>query len=176
MKKLRLNLKSKTALITIVAVTSGLVVGGLGVSKSEAALDWLGLEQKLANHDEQLENQNDRINNTEKDVSDLQTNTNTAPSTTKTVVKEVVTQNPTLTQQPTPSTPPTAPTPITVTNYEVIPNGDEFNCKYTYSDGTTYTFRWKWSSTISSSQGPVQTINTSGDFCDNRAIGQNKTS
>lgn len=146
----KINLK-QTAIITV-AVTSGLIVGGLGITKSEAALDWLGLEQKLTNHDEQLTAHDGRITNTEKDVEKLQQDTNTQPSTEKVVIKEVVTENPTLEQTP-------EPTPVTAVAFEKTPIEGTRNmiCKVTYSDGTTR----------------EKTV-PSNDICDERATGSLK--
>lgn len=179
MKRLKkINFKSKNAAIATVLVTTGLVVGGLGVSQSEAALDWLGLEQKLENHDQQLENHDDRIGNAEKDIEGLQENTNTAPSTDKVIVREVTTQNPTIEQQPESqqSQPAPTPTPVTVVSFEVIPTAipGEYDCKHTYSDGTTKTFRWKWFSVETNSKGQQVKYGRSSGYCDAVAIGQLK--
>lgn len=175
MKKLNIIPKTRKAGVITLAVVSGLVVGGLGVTRSEAAMDWLGLEQKLTNHDEQLANHDDRIANVEKDVDKVQENTQTAPSTEKVIVREVQTPNPTVTNAPEPADAPAPtltpkPQPVKVTAFQVIPSGQEFNCKYTYSDGTSRTFRWKWYSTAQTSDGPVQAVNQNG-YCDSQAIG-----
>lgn len=147
MKKVNILRKSKQTGIITLAVVSGLVVGGLGITRSEAAMDWLGLEQKLENHDQQLDNHDDRITNVEKGVETVQEKTETTPAPERVVVREVVTQNPTVTNTPEP-TPAPEPKPVTVTSFEVMPNGDELNCKYTYSDKTSKVFRWRWSSGV----------------------------
>lgn len=157
---------SKPAIIGI-AVTAGLIVGSVGVSQSDAALDWLGIQQQIQHQEETLDNHEDRITNTEKDVKEVQENTGTQPSTEKVVVREVVTQAPVPTPEP--------PKPVTVVAFEVIPVADYFNCKHTYSDGTDKVFKWKWFGTTTTEQGQVfKTTSTSG-YCDEKAIGLEKT-
>lgn len=113
----------------------------------------------------ELDNHEARITNTEKDVQDLQANTNTPSSPEHVDVPEVVT--------PAATEPPAAPTPepITVVSYEQIPieNSEDIDCKYTYSDGTTKQWHWK---VVTYNQGSKNT-KVSG-FCDNRAIGRDK--
>lgn len=150
------KLTTKTALITL-GVVVGLSVGGFGISQSEAAMDWLGLEQKLANHDETLDNHEDRLDNTEADVSDLQANTNTAPSQDKVIVREVVTPN---------TTPAPEDTRVKVVSWGMIQHSSSTSCTYNYSDGTSTYFVWR-------------TANQDGTFtyngtCDESVIGKIK--
>lgn len=156
-----MRLPSKAILITIGVVT-GLAVGGFGVTQSEAAMDWLGLEQKLTNHDETLDNHEDRLDNTEADVADLQTNTNTPPSADRVIVREVVTPNTTVTNPP-----PQEPVPVVVVSaYEkVVVDEHNTDCRLIYSDGTAHAFRWK------SVNGNNFTI---AGRCDDKVLGQPK--
>ena len=168
-------MKKSVKMLSIgLAVTAGLVVGGVTVSRSEAALDWLGIEQKLQRHDEQIDNHENRISNTESDVKAVQEATNTAPSTERVIVREVTTSQPasssdSTTSEPQPTSTP-APEPVTVVAYEEVPMGDEVHCKYTYSDGTTYTFRWKWYGTTREGRPVTYTHNA----CDQSIVGQQK--
>lgn len=174
MKKFNIIPKTRKAGIITLAVASGLVVGGMGVTRSEAAMDWLGLEQKLTNHDEQLANHDDRIANVEKDVEKVQEETNVAPATEKVIVREVQTSNPTVTNTlepaPAPAPKPSAPELALITAFQVVEIDEtRKDCKYTYSDGTSKTFKWRWSRTV---DGVTQT-RTSG-YCDSTVVGQPK--
>ena len=169
MKLSKLIPQTKKAGMVTIAVVAGLVVGGLGVTQSEAAMDWLGLEQKLENHDQQLDNHDDRITNVEKDVETVQENTATPPATERVVVREVVTQNPAVANTPEPEAPKPAPAKVTAITKVVI-DENRTDCKYIYSDGTTEVVKWKWS--FINSHGLQQT-NTEG-FCDSSVIGQEK--
>lgn len=130
------HLKMSKPLLVTAAVAGGVLVGGFTVSQSEAALDWLGFEQKLQQHEEQLDNHEARITNTEEDVTDLQENTNTAPSENRVSV-------PTVTTTPTEPAPEQAPAPqVTVSGVSQQPtnqNGKTM-CSWTYSDGTASNF------------------------------------
>lgn len=144
-KKALLIPKTKKAGIITIAVVVGLVVGGAGVTRSEAAMDWLGLEQKLEHIDERNDNQDDRIANTEKDVEKLQDETNTEPATERVVVREVVTENTTVqnTPEPEPVSKP-KPVPIIVTKVEQLDvGGGNVDCKITFSDGTSKIRQYK---------------------------------
>lgn len=164
----KLHFNPSKALIVTVAVSTGLVIGGLTVSRSEAALDWLGFEQKLQQHDEQLDNHEARIDNTEADVEVVQQATNTPAAQNRQNVPQVTTPNPAPAPSPTPQ--PTPP-PVTVNAYEaIVVDENNTDCKWTYTDGTTNTFRWKSYST--NSQG--QKVGTINNYCDGRAIGQIK--
>lgn len=172
MKVSKLVPTTKKAGIITIAVVSGLVVGGLGVTRSEAAMDWLGLEQKLTNHDEQLNNHDDRITNVENDVEKVQEETQTAPSSEKVVVREVVTENPTVQNEPeAESDPAPAPKPVVVTAFEQVPvDANRTDCKYTFSDGTTKTTVWKVTSV--NAQGH-QNSSYKG-YCESLVIGWDK--
>lgn len=165
MKKANILRKSKQTGIITLAVVSGLVVGGLGITRSEAAMDWLGLEQKLENHDQQLDNHDDRITNVEKDVETVQEKTETPPAPERVVVREVVTQNPTATNTPEP-TPAPEPKPAKVVQAEkIVVDENRTDCKYTYSDGATKQFAWETKYT--DTNGNLRT--TTNGYCDSRA-------
>ena len=127
---------NKVTLVSVATLT-GLVVGGVTISKGEAAMDWLGLEQKIQQQDEQLGNHEARITNTEEDVSKLQENTNTPPSDNKVPV-------PVVSPAPTESAPAPEQTqaPITVTSVSQLPANAEGKtmCVWTFSDRTTSNF------------------------------------
>lgn len=123
--------------------------------------------QEVRHQGEVLDNHEDRITNNEADIADLQSNTNTAPSPTRVIVREVTTPEPT---EPLSTPVEPEPEPIVVTAYEQIPmntgyNNEDMDCKYTYSDGTTYQWHWK---TVEFNQ--VKITHTNG-YCDNRVIG-----
>lgn len=114
--------------------------------------------QQVEKHEAELDNHEARITNVESDVSDLQTNTNTAPSVQRVEVPVVVTPQP-------------EPVAVTVVSYRQIPveGTEDTDCEYTYSDGTTY--RWRWE-TVEWNQGSKQS-HRSG-YCNDNAIGMTK--
>lgn len=155
------------------ATVSGLVVGGMFMKKGSAAFDWLGLNQKIQQHDEQLANHEARITNTESDVADVQTNTSTPPSNNRQSVPSVTTPEPQAADSPAPATQPApAPTPVTVKSYDQVGVEDTENmdCKLTYSDDTTYIFRWK---TVTYNQSTK--ITSMNGKCDTSVVGKEKT-
>lgn len=141
---------------------------GLSTATSFALTSPMNLEAesdlpvKVQKHQEQLDNHEARITNVEADVADLQTNTNTAPSVQRVEVPVPVAPVPT--PEPTPE-----PVPVTVVSYRQIPDGENTDCEYAYSDGTTYTWDWK---TVEWNQGSK--ITRSSGYCDDRAIGKAK--
>lgn len=116
-----------------------------------------------------LENHEARISNTEKDVTDLQANTNTPPSSDRVEVPPppavVVQQTEQATQIPEPE-------PVVVTAYEVIniEGSEDQDCKLTYSDGTTHQWHWK---TVEYNQS-TKTTNAIGK-CDGSIVGKEKS-
>src|SRR5690606_16567485 len=121
-----------------------------------------------------LDNHEDRITNAEGDITSLQDQTGSTPSTERVVVREVA---------PKPITVSDEPEPIVVVSYKQIPlDGGNVDCEYTYSDGTKYRWNWKkvnpqgaWVTDGSGNNGHwVASTNTKG-VCDNSAIGKIKT-
>lgn len=149
---------------------SGLSVGGLTLTKGDATDDPTQIAQVVAHQGEVLDNHEARITNTENDVKDLQSNTNTPPSTTRVSVPTPSQPAPTPTSDPTPAPTP-QPAPVTVVAYEQIPieNSENIDCRYTYSDSTTYQWDWK---TVEYNQG-TKMIHFKG-ICDASAIGKPK--
>lgn len=149
----------------------GLIVGGATWGQTQAD-SVPPIVQEVTNHGERLDNHEDRITNTEQDVSKLQNETNVAPSESRTVVREVITEpateplnNPAPDPQPEPE-----PEPIVITNVEQIPTGEGYNgenvdCRFTYSDGKTYQWHWK---TVRYNQQKITSYN---DKCDSNLIG-----
>lgn len=129
------------------------------------------------------------LTNAKKSLSSGSTTVTSVPEATVTSNQPVVSskQKVNKTMQSTPissSTVVPAPqSPVTVTNYSVIPLDDIGNqdCVYTYSDGTTYQFRYQTinpqGSWITDGQGKngywAPTIHTDG-ICDDSVIGQLK--
>lgn len=143
MKKLIATLAIITATVVPVTVAANLASQKTGATEEPPII------QEIRHQGEVIDNHEDRITNTEADVADLQANTNTPPSQTRTVVREVQTPAPTepVTVPAPDPTPEPAPVPVTVVAYLQIPTGEGYmnenmDCEYTYSDGTTY--RWLW--------------------------------
>lgn len=113
--------------------------------------------------DQVLDNHEDRITNSERDIEDLQTHTSTPQSGERVVVREVTTAKPEPKEEPEP-----APQPVVVVSYRqiLLENSEDVDCEYTYSDNTTYRWHWK---TVEYNQGTKLT-HASG-FCDQHAIG-----
>lgn len=165
----------KTAIITFVTILA--LAGGvfaLNNPQPTKAVD-SPLVTQVDNQGKQLANHEARISNTENDVKDLQTNTNTAPSSNRTAVPDAA-------PQPTPQTPVLPPAPITVSAFEIIPSGPNSDCKLTYTDGTTYQWNWKvinaqgaWQTDGNGQNGHwVQTTQINGQ-CDQSVIGREKS-
>lgn len=129
----------KQHLSKVIIVSSLVLVlgGGFGISKSQAAMDWIGLEQKLEEQDSQLDNHEARITNTEEDVNDLQENTNTPPSDNKVSVPPATSISPDVEVEPTP-----APEQVVVTSVSLLPTSPEgkTTCMWSYSDGSNSHF------------------------------------
>ena len=164
----------------IIAVATLSVIGGFTSSALNAptteATDEPPIVKEVERQGEVLENHEGRITNAENDVKALQDNTSTAPATERVVVKEVLTQptQPTQTQIAQPE----QPAPIVVVAYEQIPTGETADCKYTYSDGTTYQWNWKtinpqgsWVTDGVGQNGHWVTTTNTSNYCDQRAIG-----
>ena len=148
------------------------IVGGLQFNKSDATTE-PPIYTEVRHQGEVLDNHEDRITNTEKDVTELQTKTGTPPSPTRTIVREVSTPSPPTPISSIPITTPTPQsTPVTVVSYEqiAIQGSEDVDCKYTYSDDTSYQWRWK---TVAYDQGS-KIISTHGQICDIGSIGQKK--
>lgn len=97
--------------------------------------------QQVDHNTQQLENHEGRITNTENDVKDLQTKTNTPPSASRTTIKEVTTPsaNAPISESPPASASP-APIAITVVRSGYLAPGTipghEGDCLLYYSDGS----------------------------------------
>lgn len=161
--------KSTVALCTLLI---GLIIGGQTLTNTDAeplpdATTQLGILDTVLKQNEHqdnvLANHEARITNTENDVSQLQGNTTIVE---RVEVPVVVTQ-----PVPTPEAPAPEPEPVVVTAYEQVPvsGTEDIDCKYTYSDGTTY--QWHWF-TVEYNQG--SRITHRSGICDDRAIGTNK--
>lgn len=106
---------------------------------------------------QQLDNHEARITNVEGDVKDLQSNTNTKPSSDKVTVPSV---------SPAPAATPEQPK-VTITAWELVPEGNNERCNLTYSDGTSHTFfHTQWSD-----DGKAMATN---GVCDDSLIGKEK--
>lgn len=122
--------------------------------------------QILMHHQEQLDNHEARITNAESDITGLQQNTNTQPSSDRQPIPVV---------SPAPAEPTTdpqpEPEPVVVTSYRQIPveNSEDVDCELSYSDGTTY--RWHWQR-VEYNQGTK--ITHTSDKCDDSVIGKRK--
>lgn len=158
MKKLIIG---SAVLLTLATATS------LALTQPSNLMAESDLPIKVQHQQEQLDNHEARITNTENDVTGLQNKTSTPPSVQRVEVPVV---QPAPVSQPSPTPPEPEPTPVTVTSYEQIPveNSEDVDCKYTYSDGTTYQWHWK---TVEYNQ--VRIVHTTGK-CDQSAIGTEK--
>lgn len=156
-------MKKKILLGLAVLGTIGTLVG-VYVAPSWAS-DEPPIVQEVRHQGEVLDNHEDRITNNEEDIKDLQSNTNTPPSTNKVIVREVVTPKP----EPQPQ-----PDPVTVSSYSSRETGSGIKdtsytyCDLIYSDGSSHSFLWQertfnqvW---ITSSHGR----------CDNTIVGREK--
>lgn len=152
--------------IALTTLVTGVVYANLNPSEASTT-EVPPIVQQVERHESELDNHEARITNVEADVSDLQANTNTAPSVQRVEVPVVVTPEPEPVAEPTPE-----PEPVTVVSYRQIPLDEEGNadCEYTYSDGTTY--RWRWKRTYM--DGNTKITNTSG-LCDSSVIGTKKS-
>ncbi len=169
-----IKFNKRTGTLVGAVIISTLVVAALHFNKGGASSE-PPIVQEVKHQGQVLNNHEDRITNTEKDVTDLQNKTQTPPSSTRTVVREVTIPSatepltiPTQTPNPTPSP---APSPVIVTAYNRIPvqGSENTDCRFTYSDGTT--LQWLWE-TVTYNQGTK--ITNRGGVCDNSVIGSIK--
>lgn len=142
MKKLKVRQAFKNKKIVVAVVASTLIatagVSAVAVNQATGADSEPPIVQEVHQQGEQLENHEARITNAENDISDLQENTNTAPSTNRVEVP-VVSSTPSSNPDPEPT-----PAPVTVVSFQQIGvGGGDYDCKYTYSDGTTHRWLWK---------------------------------
>lgn len=164
-------MKKRIVAIATVSTVLGLLLGGYTLANTWASTDSpttiQGVNEVNDHQQSQLDNHEARISNTENDVSGLQQSTNTPQSSNRVTVPGVT---PPPTSQAAPDvTPP--PTPVTVASYEQlsVPGSEDIDCKLTYTDGSTHTWRWK---TVTYNQGTA-TTQLSGR-CDPSIIGQAK--
>lgn len=162
----------KKRYLLVPVLVTGIIVGGMTLTKSDAYLDLDGINQQIERHDEQLNNHEVRIQNNSNDIEDIQNKTQTAPSSSNVTAPQVVTAAPEqkerseVVNQPEPE-----PEPVVVTAFReiAIEGSENKDCEYTYSDGTTYTFHWK---TVEYNQG-TKITQTHGQ-CDASVIGRPK--
>lgn len=132
----RLKVTKKITLAAAGAIVVG-VLGGVAAMNNPAPTKATDspLVQQVDSQSKELDNHEARITNTENDVKDLQNKTGTPPTSNKVNVPPVTA--PAQTQQTTPQT-------IIVASFEQIDEGGgNMDCKFTYSDGTTYQWHWK---------------------------------
>lgn len=167
----------KKYLIGLLAIPSFLIGMSLSPVKAEPELQdattQTGIINTILEHnnhqDQVLDNHEARLNNNERDISELQDNTNTSPSTQRVEVPVVVERN-----DPDPEPlPEPEPHPITVISYRQVPleGSENIDCEYKYSDNTTY--QWHWL-TVEYNQG-TKTIRKYGT-CDTSVVGREKVS
>lgn len=99
--------------------------------------------QEVKHQGEVLQNHEDRIGNLEKDAADLQKNTNTPPSSSRVVVREVTTPSasePLSINPPAPQPAPQSHDPREIMNINtqliLNPQGNSTKCQYFLYDGT----------------------------------------
>jgi type II secretory pathway pseudopilin PulG len=129
-----MKLPSKKILLStavLVAMSGGALTAALDQPQKTGA-DTSPLVQQVQHNTDQLNNHEARISNAENDIKSLQDNTQTPPSTTRTVVEQVTTPAPSQ-----PVTQPTPPAPVTVTKSDFSGDNTSGVCNLTYSDGTT---------------------------------------
>lgn len=122
--------------ITVVSIVAASIIG---VASGSALINPSPVEttevtpivQQVERHEAELDNHEARITNTENDVKDLQDNTNTPPSTNRTEVPVVVTEEP-------PVEPIEQELIETVVVSSALMIGGQWDgfCKLTYSDET----------------------------------------
>lgn len=180
----RINLRSKKILLIIGAIITLTGIGAVSAltsSNSTSATEETPLVKDVRHQGEVLDNHEARITNNENDVSELQKNTGTAPSTTRV---EIPVPSPYPgTEQPEPTPAPTPPAaPIIVSRYEIIDlGGGNVDCKLTYSNGTNYQWHWQtvnpqgaWVTDGQGQNGHWQVATNTSGICDQRTIGQPK--
>lgn len=161
----------KQYLLGTTVLTIGVFIGSYKLTPTHAEVDLQDASTQLGildtvirqneHQDQVLDNHEDRITNSEKDIVSLQSNTSTPPSTEKVIVREVQVPAPEPEIEPEPE-------PVVVTSYRQIPieGSEDMDCEYTYTDGSKW--RWHWQ-TVEYNQG-TRIIRKSG-HCDDRAIG-----
>lgn len=128
-----IKLTAKNGLIAA-AVIAVSVAGVAAVNNPTpvTATDTTPTEQQVDKNTQELSNHESRITNSENDIKALQDNTGTSPSSNDTSVSAPAVA------------PVTSPVAITVASYEKIDLGNQnIDCKYTYTDGTTYQWHWQ---------------------------------
>lgn len=119
------SLKKASLIVGVVVI--GTVAGVAALNSPESSdASTSPIRAQVDEHEEKLDNHEARITNTENDVSDLQANTNTAPSIVRVEVPVV-----TLPPAPAPE-----PSPVTVVSAQKTTPGGLQSCKLTYSDGS----------------------------------------
>lgn len=158
-----LSNRTRTITLLLSLLTSVAVVSIIHFNKGNAGTV-PPIVQEVEHQGQVLDNHEDRIGNVEKDVSDLQNNTQTPPSSTKTVVREVTTPSPT-----EPISAPQQPaqwTPVVITSFQKIPDGENIVCQLNYSDGTSHSWLFM---EVKYNQG-VKTTTVAGK-CDESLVG-----
>lgn len=122
----------KTATGSAIAVVAIAFMTGLSFVPRTAngSFDLDGLSQQVQNQDDQLKNHEARISNTENDVKDLQQNTSTAPSASRTAVPAVSSPPSTTTSGGAAATP-AAPAPATVA--PTVTSTKHINCSTNFT-------------------------------------------
>jgi hypothetical protein len=164
---------SKQAVIITGAIVIGGAVAGVSAltsSQPTSASGTTPIEQQVDKNTSELANHDARITNNENDIKDLQSNTGTPVSTNNVAVPS---------STPTPQV---AIPAVTVTAFEQVPlDAINIDCKYTYSDGTTY--QWHWQATNPHGSWVTDSFGNNGHWvaststtgaCDQSAIGQAK--
>ena len=176
----RITFRKRPTLITAAVVIA--LAGGIALAASpepSKATD-SPVATKLNEHDDKLANHEARITNVENDVKVVQDKTATAPSDKRVDVPAVPTNNQ---EQGGVSISTRVPEPKpTVVSFEEVPV-DNLNtdCKLTYSDGSTYVWRWmvinphgSWQTDGVGQNGKwIETKNTL-NRCDDTVVGKEK--
>lgn len=162
---MKYNFTTKKLIIAAVTLS---VIGGYTSSALNSqtieATDEPPIVKEVERHGQILENHEGRITNAESDIKAVQENTGTAPAKDRVVVKEVPVS------QPSEPSPAPEPQPVTITAFrEVVIDADTSDCEYTYSDGTTHTWRWKTTVTSESQKNVYWT-----GVCNQNMIGEAK--
>lgn len=153
--------------ILIVSSALVLAVGGATFALSRpttTGADTSPLVQQVQHDSDRIDNHEARITNTENDVKDLQNKTDTSPSVIRVPVPVVTSTSPTQAL----SAP--APAQVTVSAVAQVKNGNDTDCKLTYTDGTSITKQWR---IFDGSDGLTETVHYLG-VCDNTLVGQIK--
>jgi hypothetical protein len=139
---IKLSMKQKLITGGAVLVFASVPVA-LAVNSPEpiGASDDPPIVQEVKKQGEQLDNHEDRITNNEKDITNLQNNTGTAPSSDRVVVRNVTTQSPNqpLTSPSVAPTPPPTPVvdPRTILEVQITDGANSRTCNYKLYNGQT---------------------------------------